>query len=393
MNVQWKERLQDLAQSARNDDTFRDCQLECFRMIFNTQQSLIQLDKGVSLALIQQFLDGAMELAVAERQTDLIQRPVLIVLPYLTRLLQSPSLIHSSSFSVLLYYKYKALEFLLNLEFLDARLLEPDANGGNYFANIEEQVLEAYVVWRNMSSLGYYGAGNAVSEPFTEIAQLLRRAAAMKLRVGQGEKAIDVLLEGLFLLLDPWLHRDRSIADRQQLWNRLAPIVETSKGFIFGSRLGLVQHLENESMLSLVFDWTSIPFGTAVAILIQIGGVMISASQLERGALYSNISSVLRLPEWSCAMLTALRRTERPWIFEDSPLIRMDKDSMSFGYFSMDFKSLCLSDDGETKEGEIERKNNFSKKKKIKKFRRSKEGNIDTLYIEHVLDFQQFGIF
>ena len=120
----------------------------------------------LNITATQVLLDTAFELAVAEERPDLVRSPIQRALPYLDALLSQP--LPSSSLRVLLYYKMKALEFLLDLTSITV--------GGMYVllkftitltitvtlsssSSASDQLLETYDIWRRMSSLGYFGTG------------------------------------------------------------------------------------------------------------------------------------------------------------------------------------------------------------------------------------------
>lgn len=79
-----------------------------------------------------------------------------------------------------------------------------------------ESLQQARTTWEKMASLGYYGTGNAVSDPFRALAQLLARMAALECRdgvhysdleEGRFERGLGLVLESAQLTAHRWLPR------------------------------------------------------------------------------------------------------------------------------------------------------------------------------------------
>ena len=90
------------------------------------------------------------------------------------------------------------------------------------------------------------------------------------MRAGRLAEAAAALSEGLFLLQDPWLQRERSVQERLQLWT--THFVRRCRSDSEGGGDGdgeskndvfFLEHLENAT----AFQWSEAPRATAVAIV------------------------------------------------------------------------------------------------------------------------------
>ena len=86
--------------------------------------------------------------------------------------------------------------------------------------------------------------------------------------VGRLVEAASALSEGLFLLQDPWLHRERGAEERLQLWKTY--FIRSCRNEGSGSSSGgdeekvfFIQHFNS----AMIFEWSAAPRTTAVAIV------------------------------------------------------------------------------------------------------------------------------
>ena len=87
---------------------------------------------------------------------------------------------------------------------------------------------------------------------------------------GRLEDAASALREGLFLLQDPWIRRERSAEERLLLWHR--HFTRRCRSKHDGEEAGMddgedVNFFQQQMDVAAAFNWSEVPRATAVAIV------------------------------------------------------------------------------------------------------------------------------